>query len=102
MLHPHAHRRARRHHHVRVHICHDPHGAGDHDEYDENAKGEREHVVGAFRPAGDVQEKHEVNAHLGNGEDSEPEKYAPGQISVVFATQNDVAVRTTATNRPIV
>ena len=84
MLHPHAHRLARRHRHVRVQIRHDPHCAGDHDEYDENAKGEREYVVGAFRPAGDVQEKHQVNAHLGNGEDSEPEEYAawPKQRSV--------------------
>ena len=41
-----------------------------------HAKGEREYVVGAFRPAGDVQEKHQVNAHLGNGEDSEAEEYA--------------------------
>ena len=102
VLHPHAHRRIRRQHHVRVHICHDPHCAGDHDEYDENAKGEREYVVGAFRPGGDVQEEHQVHPHLGDGEDSEAQNTPPGQISEVLAAQKDVAVRRTARNSPVV
>ena len=76
VLHTHAHRLGRRHQHVLVQIGHDPHRAGDHHEYDEHAEGERQDIVGAFRPGGDVQEEHQVNAHLGDGEDSEPQEYA--------------------------
>ncbi len=55
-------RSAGRHQHIVVQIGHDPHRAGDHHEDNEHAKGEREYVVGGFRPAGDVQEKHQVDA----------------------------------------
>ena len=36
-------------------------------------KAERQHVVGVVRSGGDVQEKHQVNAHLGDREHGEPE-----------------------------
>ena len=75
-LHQHVHRIGRRHQHVVVQIGHDPDCAGDHHEYDEQAEGEREYVVGAVRPSGDVQEKHQVYAHLGNGEDREAQAHA--------------------------
>src|SRR6267142_1832023 len=75
-LHLHVHRTGRRHQHVVVQIGHDPYCTDDHHEYDEQAEGEREDVVGAVRAAGDVEEKHQVNAHLGNGEDRETEAHA--------------------------
>jgi len=57
-LQPHIYRIGRPHQHVFVQIGHDPDYAGDRHEYDEQAEGECEYVVGAVRPSGDVQEKH--------------------------------------------
>ena len=72
-------------------------------EHDENAERQRQHVVGVVRPGRDVQEEHQMNAHLGDGEDGKPERRRPGaHSSDVLATQNDVAVRTTARTNPIV
>ena len=56
-------------HHVVVQICHDPERSGNDQEHDEQAEGERQHVVGVVRSGRDVQEKDQVNAHLGDGED---------------------------------
>jgi hypothetical protein len=66
----------RRHQHVVVQIGYNPRCSGDHDEHDEQAEGKCQYVVGAVRPAGHVQEKHQVNAHLGNREDREAQAHA--------------------------
>ena len=44
-----------------------------HQEDDEHAKRERQHVVGVVRSGGDVQEEDQVNAHLGDGEHGKAE-----------------------------
>ena len=65
MLHPHhvLHR-----HHVVVHVSHDPDGAEHQDEHDEDAEGEGEDVVRVVGCGGDVQEEHQVDAHLRDGQ----------------------------------
>ena len=42
-----------------------------------------------------------MHAHLGYREDSQPQRHAGAQSSDVLATQNDIAVRTTARASPI-
>ena len=36
----------------------------DQQEHDQHAEGQRQHVVGVVGPGGDVQEEHQVHAHL--------------------------------------
>jgi hypothetical protein len=50
-------------------VVHDPDRAGDDQEHDQDAEGERQDVVGVVRAGGDVEEEDEVHAHLGDGED---------------------------------
>ena len=38
------------------------------EEDDKHAEGQRQHVVGVVRAGGDVQEEHQMHAHLGDGE----------------------------------
>ena len=56
------------HQHIVVQIGYDPSCPGHHHEYDKQAEGKLQYVVGAVRPGGHVQEEHQVNAHLRNGE----------------------------------
>src|SRR5580700_6019567 len=51
-------------HHVVVQMSHDDHRSEYQETHDENAEGERENIVGLVRRARDVQEEHQVNAHL--------------------------------------
>jgi hypothetical protein len=74
MLHMHC-ALGRRHKHIVIQVGHDRDRANDHHEDDEQAKGERENVVGAVWPAGDMQEEDQVNAHLGDGEDRKAEAH---------------------------
>src|SRR5580704_445684 len=54
--------------HVVIQIRHDDHRAEYQETDHENAKGERENVVGLVRRARDVQEEHQVDPHLRNRE----------------------------------
>src|SRR6202041_1231803 len=56
-------------HHVVIQMSHDDHRSEYQETHDENAKGERENIVGLVRRARDVQEEHQVNPHLSNRED---------------------------------
>src|SRR6266403_2133592 len=51
-------------HHVVVEVRHDPERSAHHKDDDQNAEGERQHVIGVVGPRGDVQEEHQVHAHL--------------------------------------
>src|SRR6266403_1672806 len=51
-------------HHVVVEVCHDPDRSADHKEDDQDPERQRQHVVGVVRPRGDVQEEHQMHAHL--------------------------------------
>jgi hypothetical protein len=62
--------------HVRIEIGHDPERAADDEHGDEDAEGKREHVVGVVRPGTDMQEEHQVNPHLGDGEHGKPGRHA--------------------------
>ena len=54
-------------------------------------------------PGRDVQEEHQVHAHLGDRKDRQPQRDAGlPRAATVLATQNDIAVRTTARANPIV
>ena len=48
-------------------MAHDPDRAKDDEADDQDAEGQRQHVVGVVRPGGDVQEEDDVDADLGNG-----------------------------------
>ena len=54
-------------HHVAIKVTHDPDRAENDEAGNENPKGEGQYVVGIVRVGGDVQEEHEVNAHLRDG-----------------------------------
>ena len=41
---------------------------------DQHAEGQRQHVVGVVRRRGDVQEEHQVHAHLGDGQHDERDR----------------------------
>lgn len=45
-------------HHVRIEIGHYPERAADDERHDQEAEGEREHLVGFIRPSTDVQEEY--------------------------------------------
>jgi hypothetical protein len=62
--------------HVLVQIRHDPQRAGHHEGHDKHAKREREYVVRAVRSRCDVQKKHQMNSHQGDGESSESQGHA--------------------------
>src|SRR5258708_3160018 len=51
-------------HLVVVEVCHDPDRSADHKESDQDPERQRQHVVGVVRPRGDVQEEHQMHAHL--------------------------------------
>src|SRR6202035_3539816 len=55
-------------HHVVVQMSHDDHRSEYQQTHDEDAKGERENIVGLVRRARDVQKEHQVNPHLSNRE----------------------------------
>jgi len=40
----------------------------------EHAEHQRQHIVGVVRRGGDVQEKNQVNSHLGDGEHGKAER----------------------------
>ena len=92
----------RRRHHVAVEIGHDPQRAGDDQDHREDAERQRQHIVGVVRPGRDVQEEDQVDAHLGDGEHDEAQGNARPHSRPVLATQNDVAVKPTASSNPIV
>ena len=58
-------------HHVVVQMSHDDHRSEYNEAHNENAKGERENIVGLVRRARDVQEEHQVNPHLSNRENTQ-------------------------------
>ena len=62
-LHLQIHQLCRRHH-VVVQICHDQKRSDDDQGHDQLAKRQCHHVVGVVRTGGDMQEKHQVDAHL--------------------------------------
>ena len=68
-------------HHVRIHVGHDEDGADHHQQHDEHAEGECQHVVGVVGAARDVKEENQVNAHLRNGEDDQ----AGGMVAQLLA-----------------
>jgi hypothetical protein len=49
---------------------------GNHEEHDEKAERECQHVVGNVRACRDVQEEDPVNSHLGDGKNDEPQRDA--------------------------
>src|ERR1700716_2650782 len=51
-------------HHVVVEVRHDPERSAHHKKDDQDTEGERQHVVGVVGTRGDVQEEHQVDAHL--------------------------------------
>src|SRR5271170_7669225 len=55
-------------HHVVVQMSHDDHRTKYQKTHDENAKGERENIIGLVGRTRDVQEEHQVNPHLRNRE----------------------------------
>jgi hypothetical protein len=88
-------------HHVGVQVCHDPKRAGDDQSDYEHAECQRQHVVGIVRPGCDVQEEDEVDTHLATARTARP-VVTPGPHSRdVLAAQKEVAVRMTASTRPI-
>src|SRR3984957_10333975 len=79
-LHPHEliHRQ-----HIVVEISHDPQRSSDHQEHDQHAEGEREHIVGIVGARGDVQEEHQMHAHLRDRQHDDSDGYArlPDEVS---------------------
>src|SRR5258706_15414776 len=69
-------------HHVVVEVRHDPERSGHHQKHDQDAECQRQHVVGVVGPRGDVQEKHQVHAHLRDRQHRERDRNAwlPHQI----------------------
>src|SRR6267154_981235 len=51
-------------HHVVIEVRHDPERSAHHKHDDQDTEGEREHVVGVVGARGDVQEEHQMHAHL--------------------------------------
>jgi integrase/recombinase XerD len=67
-----------RRHHVVVQIRHDQKRSDDDQGDDQHTERQRHHVVGVVRPRGDMQEEHQVDAHLRDREDRQAERDTAG------------------------
>src|SRR3984893_1403563 len=69
-------------HHVVVEVRHDPERSAHHEHDDQDAEGERQHVIGVVGARGDVQEEHQVHAHLRDRQHDKCDRNArlPNQI----------------------
>src|SRR5262245_50060729 len=65
-------------HHVAVEIGDDPDGARNNEKDDQHAEGESQNIVRAIGPAAQMQEEHEVDADLREGEYDQSDGYARG------------------------
>ncbi len=68
---------------------------------DQHPEGQRHDVIEVVGARRDMDEKDEVNAHLGDRENSQRDGYAGSQTSVVCAIKKDTMVSSVASPRPI-
>src|SRR5258708_2423839 len=69
-------------HYVVVEVHQNPDQTVDPEEHDQDAEGQRQHVIGVVGPGGDMQEEHQVHAHLGDRQHHQRHRNAglPDQI----------------------
>jgi len=77
VLHLQIHQLCRRHH-VVVQICHDQERSDHDQDDDQHTERQRHHVVGVVRPGGDMQEEHQMDAHLRDRKHRQAERDTAG------------------------
>jgi len=58
-------------HHIRVEVDHDPERTGNDKGHDQQAKDKCDDIIRVVRVGADIQEEHQVNAHLSDGQHGE-------------------------------